>query len=301
MKFRTKHLIIGTFAASALLFSGCDSTEEIAENDLHILSAQEISNTSAADYKDNTHGVVTADRVASWITDWEKNKPKGISGKLIIFQVGELFNGSNADYKYLKGDGENVFTFDRTAGCTTTGDSRFDGVSNIPKPVFTGAEMDGAFQAYEIDPNNDMLLFVAGTPGDTKAGTYFAGAARMWYTLAYWGVKAKNLAMLSGQASYVLNPDINQNLNYSKDDLFSSQGSVPTMKGTHTIDEVRQDGTVLQATLTDMMKVVKEHQNTLILDARGEAECEGLCDEKKSKMEDKVCGENHDEQCYAAF
>ncbi len=262
---------------------------------IEVLSTADIANRSHDDYTQNNYGIVTASKAAAWITDWQNNKPAGIKGKLFVMQMGDI---AGENYNYIKHNDVDTFTFDRTAGCTTTGDFRNDGVSNVPKPVFTGAQMDEAFMAYNIDPKNDMFLLVVAE----ASGDYYAGAIRMWYTLSYWGVKQKNIAVLSGQASHVLNPQINtelQSLGLTQDDLFTAEQSVPTMNGTHTIAEVKRDGTILQATTGDMMELVAGGtQDAIIIDARSEAEYFGT---KKAKTEFKVCGATGTEQCYTAF
>ncbi len=271
-----------------------NENKHMYQNSIKVLSTTEIANRSYDDYAMNNYGIVTADKAASWITDWENNKPAGVDGKLFVMQMGDI---AGTEYNYIKSNGVDTFTFDRTAGCTTTGDFRNDGVSNVPKPVFTGAQMDEAFMAYNIDPKHDMFLLVVAEAD----GGYYAGAIRMWYTLSYWGIPQKNIAVLSGQASSVLNPEINtdlQSYGYTKADLFTANQSVPTMNGTHSIKEIKRDGTILQATTGDMMELVANGtENAIIIDARSASEYFGT---KAAKTEFKVCG-NGTEQCYTAF
>jgi len=267
-----------------------------SRNGVKVLSVRDLANRSHEDYAKNDYGVVSAEKAAAWITDWKKNKPHGIKGKLFVMQVGNIYGD---EHNYIKHNDIDVFTFDRTDGCTDTGDFRNDGVSNVPKPVFTGQQMDEAFMAYNIDPKHDMILIVLAEGN----GGYMAGAVRMWYTMAYWGLSRKNIAVLNGQASNVLNPEVNTNLQsqgiYSKDDIFVAEQSVPPMNGTHSVKKVKRDGTILQATAADMMNVVDNKSETsLIIDARSEAEFIGS---KKAKTEFKICGEDGASQCYTAF
>ncbi|MDX1295814.1 MAG: rhodanese-like domain-containing protein [Sulfurimonadaceae bacterium] len=265
-------------------------------NSVKVLSASELAERSNDDYSLNNYGVVSAEKAATWITDWKHNKPAGVSGKLFVMQVGNVYGET---HNFIKHNGVDTFTFDRTDGCSSTGDFRNDGVSNVPKPVFSGQQMDDAFKAYNIDPKHDMFLIVLAE----GSGSYYAGAVRMWYTLTYWGIPQKNIAVLNGQASHVLNPEINTNLQAlginSKDDVFTANPSVPTMDGTHTIAEIKRDGTILQATMGDMMELVASGaENATIIDARSEAEYFGT---KKAKTEFKVCGADGASQCYTAF
>lgn len=285
-----------SIAAATTLVAGqqdkkCDS--------IKVLKPSEIASRSHDDYANNNHGVITAEKAVSWITNWRENKPEGISGKLFIMQVGDIDGAALNVHNYVKHNDVDTFTFDRTAGCTTTGNFRNDGVSNVPKPVFSGQEMDGAFMAYNIDPNNDMLLLVLAEPN----GDLAAGSLRMWYTMTYWGMSPKNIAVLNGQAGNVLNPEINTNLQSyginTLDDIFVANESVPPMNGEHSIAEVKRDGTILQATTGDMMKLVEDGlDNASIIDARSSAEYFGT---KKAKTEFKTCGTDHLQQCYTAF
>ena len=290
--------LVASIAAATTLVAAkheANQHKHMYSKSIKVLSAEDIAHRSNDDYAMNNYGIVTADKAAAWITDWKHNKPAGISGKLFVMQMGDI---AGTEFNYIKSNGVDTFTFDRTAGCTTTGDFRNDGVSNVPKPVFTGAQMDEAFMAYDIDPKHDMFLLVVAEAD----GGYYAGAVRMWYTLSYWGVAQKNIAVLSGQASHVLNPEINvdlQSLGLTKADLFTAEQSIPPMNGTHTISEIKRDGTILQATTGDMMELVDNGtQNAIIIDARSEAEYLGT---KKAKTEFSVCGTDGASQCYTAF
>lgn len=293
MTFSKTYLSLLTSLAITSSLSAANEHKYMYEHSIKVLSSTEMAHRSNDDYAMNNYGIVTAEKAAAWITNWQKNKPSGISGKLFVMQMGDI---AGEQFNYIKHDDINTFTFDRTSGCTTTGDFRNDGVSNVPKPVFSGNQMDEAFYAYNIDPKHDMFLLVVAEAD----GGYYAGAIRMWYTLSYWGVPKENIAVLSGQASHVLNPEINTDLHgYTKADLFTANQSVPPMNGTHSIAEIKRDGTILQATTGDMMELVASGvQNAMIIDARSEAEYFGT---KKAKTEFKVCGTDGASQCYTAF
>lgn len=291
-------LVASAIAASALFSAETEANQHkhMYSNSVKVLTASELASRSNDDYAMNNYGVISAEKAATWITDWKHNKPAGVSGKLFVMQVGDLYGDA---HNYIRHNDVDTFTFDRTAGCTTAGDFRNDGVSNVPKPVFSGQQMDEAFMAYNIDPKHDMFLLVLAE----GSGEYYAGAVRMWYTLTYWGIPQKNIAVLNGQASYVLNPEINTNLQAlginSKDDIFTANQSTPPMNGTHSITEIKRDGTILQATTGDMMEIVSNNsEDAAIIDARSEAEYFGT---KKAKTEFTVCGADGASQCYTAF
>lgn len=290
-------LFVSIAAATTLVAANQET--KMYTNSIKVLTPSEISSRSNDDYAMNNHGVVSAEKAVSWITNWSENKPEGISGKLFIMQVGDIDGADLNVHNYIKHNDVDTFTFDRTAGCTTTGNFRNDGVSNVPKPVFSGQEMDGAFMAYDIDPKHDMLLLVLAEPN----GSLAAGSLRMWYTMTYWGMNQNNISVLNGQAGSVLNPEINTELQSfginSKDDIFVANESVPPMNGTHSIAEIKRDSTILQATTGDMMELVDGNlENATIIDARSSAEYFGT---KKAKTEFKTCGADHKQQCYAAF
>jgi len=275
---------------------------------------EDYSTRSHVDYKENTYGLVDATFAAKLITNWQENKPEG-KRKLFVMQYGNIygFEGTHMEpisatetaefgNGYIVHDEEaGVYVFDRTLGCTTTGDYRGDGVSSVPKPVYSLAQMDAAFAAYGIDPEQDVLLLVLGS-ADAK-GSYMAGVARMWYTLTYWGMPQESIMIMSGQATNVLDPEHNSEiaaLGITREDIFTD---LPTPPAPHddwkSIANIATDGTILQATMGDMMTVIDNNLDTdLIIDARSEAEYDG---EKAAKTEYKVCGENKDEQCYTAF
>jgi len=287
-------------AVLALGLGGCGESSD-GKGAVAVQQAADYATVSDANYSVNTHGLVSAETVAAWVTDWANTKPEGM-GKLFVMQMGAIPDSVAAGKPYIKANGTDVFVYDRSSGCTTPSNSRTDGISNVPKPVFTGEEMDMAFHMYGIDARKDMFLLLL---AQEDASDYIAGAARMWYTLTYWGVPQENIAFLNGQASYVLNPnnaDSPINGQYTADQLFAAAQSPENNTTYMSIKDIRTDGTVLQATMGDMMDVVESGRqganDFVILDARSEAEYLGT---KAAKTEDKICGALGGEQCYSAF
>lgn len=305
MRQGIKKFGFGTAAFALMASAGCADVDvsDIAQVD-HALSGQrpvkvlepaDMTNRSGHHYENNKWGLVSADTVKGWVDDWEENKPGHIKGKLFIMQMGDAFPG-DADHTYVKHDDVNVFTFDRTDACNDVGFVRSDGVSEIPNAVFTGEYMDQAFMVYGIDPTEDMILLVLG-PGSTK---FLPGATRSWYQLNYWGIPAKQIAVMNGAAAHAWHPAIDDDVD-SLDDMFVPSTSNFTFSGTKSIREVRRDGTSFQATLGDMMSLASGDQTgTLLVDARSPAEY-GSPNGKASKTESKTCGASGTEQCYAGF
>jgi len=279
-------------------------------------------NHDQRDYKYNKSGLITAKEAAKWITNWERNKPRGINGRLFVMQVGRLPGAT----PFVKHDNVNVFTFDRTAGCTGTGDTRNDGISDIPMPIFGGGMpngMDGAFWAYGINPLEDMLLVVVASDEPKN----MALATRFLWTMNYWGMKKDHVAIMNGTAMYMFDPKLNPDVKWagvrSKESMFTEYDSTVLMAPGGPLDVAfdengypkapRQnfksiktlpagDQFELFASMEDMMNVVDENNaNNVIIDGRGAAEYNADVATKRSKTETLECGVTHDQQCYSAF
>lgn len=273
-------------------------------------------------YAHNEYGIVTADRAAMWINDWESNKPGNVNGRLFVMQVGLL----PGEKPFIKHDDVHTFTFDRTAGCTNTGDMRFDGISNIPMPIFAGGMpngMDGAFWAYDIDPNEDMILVVVASDNPKN----LALASRFLWTMNYWGMKKDHIAMMDGTAMYMFDPKLNPRVRRagvkSRESMFVAQGSEYLMAPGGKLDfgdpeagrmpaprthfkSIKtlptQPNFSLFASMEDMMNVVDANdKRTVIIDGRKAVEYTGDIASHRSKTETKECGPNHNEQCYTAI
>ena len=281
-----------------------------------------------ASYKDNRSGIVNALTAAKWINNWEKNKPASVNGRLFVMQVGLL--GGVKDKVFIKHDDVHVYTFDRTAGCTTTDDTRNDGVSTIPMPIFEGGMkgMDGAFWAYDIDPVNDMLLVLVASD-DPKN---MALATRFLWTMTYWGMKSDHVALMNGTAAYMFDPELNPEIRgagvSSIAEMFVKNDSTYLMApggklfygdpSTNTPPAQRMNATSIKvlteptqydlfASMGDMMTAAAgSHDGYVILDGRSAAEYSPSVKEdgtlvKASKTEFNNCGANHDKQCFTAF
>jgi 3-mercaptopyruvate sulfurtransferase SseA len=274
------------------------------------------------DYRYNKSGLVNALQAAKWINNWEENKPANVNGRLFVMQVGRL----PGKIKYVKHDNINVFTFDRTAGCTGTGDTRNDGISDIPMPIFGGGApngMDGAFWAYDINPLEDMLLVVVASDEPKN----MALATRFLWTMNYWGMKKDHIAIMNGTAMYMFDPKLNPEIRWagvsSKESMFTENGSEVLMAPGGPLDfgneaEHRPPATrynfrsikelpagdqfELFASMEDMMDVVDAaDRNNVIIDGRGAAEYNADVETKRSKTESEECGVNHDKPCYSAI
>ena len=279
-------------------------------------------NHDQRDYRYNQYGLVNATQAAKWINDWENNKPSAVSGRLFVMQVGLL----PGETPFIKHDDVHVFTFDRTAGCTGTGDTRNDGISDIPMPIFGGGMpngMDGAFWAYDINPNEDMILVVVASDEPKN----LALATRFLWTMNYWGMKKDHIALMNGTAMYMFDPALNPKIKRagvrSRASMFTQYGSEYLMAPggpldfgdmeagrmpapRHNFQSIKTlpagDHFSLFASMEDMMNVVDANDaKNVIIDGRSAAEYNADIAAKRSKTESKECGINHDQQCYSAF
>jgi len=255
--------------------------------------------------QENAH-VIDASTMVKWVTNWKKNHPKGVKGKLIVLQVGKAFDADET-HSFIKHNDQDVFTFDKAGGCSNTDPmfDRTDGVQVIPKAVLSGQMMDGALGMYNIDPKNDMLLIVAGGDKKLKGMKENAAAtARFAWSMHYWGMP--HYAVLDGNIQYMLNPktnpDIkNQGIN-ALDDLFVSAPSTPPMNGTHSIKEIKTLHQEVMATLEDVIEaVIYCPSQSFFLDARSSDEYNANNAVKMSKTEAKICGKDGKSQCYTAI
>lgn len=283
-------------------------------------------NHDQRDYSKNESGLVTASTAAKWINDWTTNRPANVDGRLFIMQVGML----RGDKPAIKHDDINVFSFDRTAGCTTTGDTRNDGITDYPLPIFSGGDsgLDGAFWAYDINPNEDMLLVVVASDEPKN----MAMAARFLWTMNYWGMKKDHIALMNGTAMYMFDPELNPEIKKagvtSRESMFAAYGSEYMLAPGGKLDF--GDATVgrdpaerlnfksiktlptqanfsLFASMEDMRNVVDaDNANDIIIDGRGASEYATTVKDdgtlsKRSKSESKECGSDHLQQCFSAF
>ena len=278
-------------------------------------------NHDQRDYKYNESGLVTARTAAKWINNWTENRPENVTGRLFIMQVG-LLPGATP---FIKHDDVNVYTFDRTAGCTGTGDTRNDGISDIPMPIFAGGMtgMDGAFWAYDINPLEDMLLVVVASDEPKN----MALATRFLWTMNYWGMKSDHISIMNGTAMYMFDPELNPDIKragvYSKASMFTEWGSEYLMAPGGRLDvgnpltgegaAFRENAVSIKmlqtepqftlfASMEDMMNVVDaDDNNNVIIDGRGAAEYNADIANKRSKVEVYACGEDHKSMCYTAI
>lgn len=248
-------------AASAVLAacSGGGGEDTSAGNIVKITvnTPQSMAIASADNYDNNRFGLITAPTLKSWIADWGNARPAGITGKLVILQV----TSGPAGAEFLKGNNVNVFSY-LSPGSEWI-QTRSNGVIETQSMVPEGAQIDGLLKKYNIDPQRDMIAVATGTGSTGNA----MAQGRVWYALRYWGVSAKNIAVLNGGYQY-----LNGN-GFVAADFTATAGTAPNT-GTASVRDLRVDNTALQATFEDLMKVTpgqdanNKGDGILIWDAR---------------------------------
>jgi len=266
----------GTILLVAILFgiNGCQS------------DSNDTSSTLPSNYDTKQSGIISANTLTSYIKDWEKNKPAGTTGRLIIFQAGATSNG-----KFLTHNDSDVLVYQIPAGgACDPSYMRFDGISNIPGALLDGAHVDGMINMFGIDPEKDYVVFAVG-----EGSTTLREVVRSWWVLAYWGWPKERLAFLSGSVSYDFSPSSGLSeylVDTPTPPLDPSQYTSYSMK---TLDNLQ---TGLQTYIADMMNIASldDKHGYFIADARGSDEYNAV---KNSRTADTNCGPNHDEQCYS--
>lgn len=305
MKPMTYKVLTASLIATGMFLGGCNSssstdpeaTTDPETTNLEVKTPAQLIARSAADIDENQSGLVSAATVKAWVDDWEQNRPENIEGRLFIMQFGTAMSGDDPN-KYIKSIGETVITLD---GSGISG-LRNDGVSDVPSSLPSGTVMDARLAELGINPNKDMLLIVA---GNGEAGSVLQ-ASRLWYTMAYWGVKPENMALMNGSALYQFHPDNNSSIT-DLSDIFVSQATAPPGNGKTSVKDIPYDATSIHASMQDMMNLVTGvDQAYMVVDARSSDEYSGAKDGdgkivKKTKTEEKTCGSDGKSQCYVAF
>jgi 3-mercaptopyruvate sulfurtransferase SseA len=278
MYILTRKTILSTsIVASLIFFAGCGSSSNSSES-----SAQPL----ADNYEKSQSGVISANTLSQYIENWSANKPKGVTGRLVIIQAGATSGG-----KFLKSDGTDVVTYQIPAGgACDPSYMRHDGVANIPGAMVDGTRIDGMINTFHLDPEKDFVVFAVGV-GSVKVRDVIRSA----WSLDYWGWSHDRLALLNGSVDY----DFSKSSGRS-DFLVDTPSTPPATPSTYSMKSLKIDRTNLHIYMDDMMKIagLDDKKGYFIADARGTSEYSGA---KKSKAVDKNCGVNHDQQCYSPY
>ncbi|MDD4881097.1 MAG: hypothetical protein PHX10_05920 [Gallionellaceae bacterium] len=244
MQYRNywKQSAIAALTLSTLL-AGCGgggSSEGVVNGVKYAVNAPAaIAQESADDYNSNANGLITATTLKNWISNWSQNRPAGITGKLVIFQV----SAGPAGAEYIKSNGSTVFTY--LSPSSEWIQTRSNGVIETQSMVPDGATMDALLKKYNVDPSKDMIVAAMGTGSNPNA----MAQGRIWYALRYWGVDRAHLALLNGGSQWLNGNEL------ASGDFMATADTGPGT-GTFSVKSLPVDNTQLQATLDDMLKIL---------------------------------------------
>lgn len=287
-----KTAIAAATVAAALMLHGCGggSNEDPGSTALKMTvnTPATIAQASADNYEDNVNGIITGATLKRWMGSWATQRPAGITGKLVILQV----TAGPAGAEYVKPDGVNVFTY--LSPSSEWIQTRSNGVIETQSMVPDGATMDGLFKKYNIDPTRDMIVVAMGTGNTGNA----MGQGRVWYALRYWGVDAKNLAILNGGHQWLRTNGL------STADFQATASTAPST-GSFSVKSLLVDNTQLQATVQDLLAVLPAadrnvtSDRVMIWDARSMSQyTAGMLVERGEDTDPNTAGT---QACAAAF
>lgn len=273
-----KNILSVPIIGSLILFTGCGSTSNSSDENL----TKSLDNS----YEKYQSAIISASTLSKYIDNWSANKPKNVTGRLVIIQAGATSNG-----KFLKHNNKDVFTYQIPAGgACNPSYMRHDGFANIPGAMVDGTKIDGMINNFHLDPEKDFVVFAVGVGSKT-----IRDVVRSAWSLNYWGWSHDRLAFLNGSIDYDFSKSSGLN-----EYLVDTPSTPPTTPSTYTMKSLKNDRTNLHIYIDEMMKIASfDNKNGyFIADARGTEEFTGA---KESKTADKNCGVNHDEQCYSPY
>lgn len=238
-------------SASVLLIAcGSESTVREAAGAVAVKTntPAEIAQQSADDYNANLNGLITGRTLKRWISNWERERPAGITGNLIILQASEGLGS----FRFIRPNNIDVLTFVEAGWLET----RSNGVTEVAASGLSGAALDRLVANYGVDVGQDLIVCAQ---GNATLESYF-NQALCWYALRYWGVPANRLAVLNGS-----NPNLGSE--WTAND-FAQADFVPALPGQPSpVNEIRRrdvvsvktlrvNNTALQASLQDLIAVL---------------------------------------------
>jgi 3-mercaptopyruvate sulfurtransferase SseA len=219
---------------------------------IKVNTAEELASASNEDYNANRYGLITARTLDSLATNWDSQKPTGITGKLVVLQID---TASSPGTRYVPSSASRgVYTYyinysSATETSTVFGQSRTNGVLETESIVPEGKVIDAFLGNYGINPTQDFIVVAS----DTSTQNNFLSSLRLVYALRYWGIDKKNVALLNGSVKQA-----------------SDNGEIFTTSTRNT--EIKQefssvknnftDSTILQATIADVIHIIQNGTTT---------------------------------------
>lgn len=219
----------------------------------------QIAQTSADDYDANINGLITGVTLKRWIANWERERPEGITGDLIILQASE----GPQDRRYIRPNNVNVYTYVESGWQ----EPRFNGVTEVATSVVSGPSIDELIGTYGIDVEKDLIVCAQGA---AETSSYF-DQGLCWHSLRYWGVDHRHLAVLDGANAHLSG-------GWTATD-FVAADFIPAIPGqpsptnairnrsVGSVKRLRVDNTALQATLQDVIDALPTQDRNNTADA----------------------------------
>ncbi|TGL61364.1 sulfurtransferase [Leptospira sarikeiensis] len=271
---------LGSKILLLILFASCGAPDYLTPYQklaltipVQVFETSQLVGVSNSDYNENTHGLITASTLESWRSNWNRNRPAGISGRLIIFQI----SSGTSSGSFIRPDtGVRVYGISASStDYTFFGQTRFNGLIDTETIVPEGANIDAFLKRFGVNPATDLIVLAQDVPTDGNLML----TLRSWYTLYYWGVEKTHLAVLNGAASTKIT---------ASQLTGGSIYTVPTSSGAGTVGSLYRDHTILQATLADVFNAVQGITDptftnstpapaggSFIMDARSSSEYDG--------------------------
>lgn len=219
-------------------------------------NAGEITNESADDYAHNRWGLIEAETLHAFVTNWEETdtaaddevpngRPAHLAddARLVVLQL----NSAN------RAEGENfipaapeadvyVFEIDEFR----FNEKRDTGLISDSVPYqASGPVTDQWLGRYGIDLTRDYVVFASGENANPN-GAFFQELGRAIYWLSYWGADLQSLAIVNGT--------LQQNYEGELASSALSEGAISN--DDFSVRELRFDNTALTIPLEDLLEVV---------------------------------------------
>lgn len=166
------------------IVSGCADDGGSQEGSSHAFDAVE-------DYEANTFGLITPDTLERWIRDWSAERPEDATGELIVLQLGL---SEDEEISVSVGAHEGVRAYDISEDVYVLNEPRNNGIFTAGKAPARGVRIDAYLRKYEIDPREDVVVFVSEELSEQSLGEL----SKAWLALRYWGYPEERLAIVNG-------------------------------------------------------------------------------------------------------
>lgn len=214
----------------------------------------QLTNVSAADYAHNRWGLIEASTLATFVGNWHvadtaaatappTGRPTHLASnaRLVVLQLNKANRAAGEDY--IPSDpSRNVYAFELD-------DFRFNEIrdtgliTNSVRYQASGPTTDAWLAKYGIDAARDLIVLASGAAND---GGFFQDLGRATYWLGYWGVDAKNIAIVNGSLQK----------NYAATLTGTPTAPSSVSNGGFSVKSIRRDATGLTVSLEDILAVV---------------------------------------------